>query len=249
MAKATIKKRRSLGKASKFSHTTRGKTVGHYIKIYFVSVLAGLAVFVIGNYLLSLQTPCANSGTCHSDLSLSIDNNSFGLFEGHKVVPPKIDLALDSYRSTVLGTNDPSGEKHIYVDLAAQKLYAYEGEEQIFQTLIASGKWGRTPVGNFNIWEKLRATRMAGGEGADAYNLPNVPYVMYFYHDFGLHGAYWHNNFGHVMSHGCVNMRIVDARTVFEWADGPTNEHLGTPVSVCNSFTEPNHCVQNNPVN
>ncbi len=242
MAKTTSHKR-------KLSHPKSGKTVGHYIRLYFISILTGLAVFFVGNYFTKSSAPCANSKTCQSDLTLTIDNDSFGLFQGRKVVPPKIDLALDSYRSAVLGTNDPSADKHVYVDLATQKLYAYEGQKEIFQTLIASGKWGRTPVGNFNIWQKLRATRMAGGSGADAYDLPNVPYVMYFYHDFGLHGAYWHNNFGHTMSHGCVNMRIVDARTVFEWADGPTDGHLGTPVSVCNSFTQPNNCVQNNPVN
>ncbi len=40
------------------------------------------------------------------------------------------------------------------------------------------------------------------------------PWVMYFYQDYGIHGAYWHNNFGHMMSHGCVNMRIVDAHAI-----------------------------------
>jgi lipoprotein-anchoring transpeptidase ErfK/SrfK len=89
---------------------------------------------------------------------------------------------------------------------------------------------------------------MAGGEGAAAYDLPNVPYVMYFYHDFGLHGAYWHDNFGHVMSHGCVNMRSVDAKVLFDWADGPTGNTLGTAVSVCDQITSAKQCIQNNPV-
>ena len=173
-----------------------------------------------------------------------------GLFQGHTVIPPKINLAEELYtpKRSVLGTTIPQGKKHIYVDLATQTLYAYEGNTQILQTFISSGKWGRTPVGNFHIWMKLRATRMSGGSGADAYNLPNVPYVMYFYRDFGLHGAYWHNNFGHEMSHGCVNMRIVDANTVYDWTDGPTKGQPGTAVSVCTTFTEPNVCVQENPV-
>jgi lipoprotein-anchoring transpeptidase ErfK/SrfK len=149
----------------------------------------------------------------------------------------------------VLGASVSAGEKHIYVDLSAQTLYAYEGNTQIMQTLISSGKWGPTPIGNFHIWEKLRATRMAGGEGADAYDLPNVPWTMYFYSDFALHGAYWHDNFGHAMSHGCVNMRDVDAEALYNWADGPTADHQGTAVSICNQFTAPNTCVQNNPIN
>ncbi|MDE2026797.1 MAG: L,D-transpeptidase, partial [Patescibacteria group bacterium] len=103
-------------------------------------------------------------------------------------------------------------------------------------------------IGNFHVWEKLVATRMTGGEGADAYDLPNVPWVMYFYHDFGLHGAYWHDNFGHTMSHGCVNMRQVDAKALFSWVDGPDGSKLGTPVSICNQFTN-GQCVQDNPIN
>jgi lipoprotein-anchoring transpeptidase ErfK/SrfK len=43
------------------------------------------------------------------------------------------------------------------------------------------------------------------------YYLPDVPYVMYFYESYGLHGTYWHNNFGTPMSHGCINFTIDDA--------------------------------------
>ena len=150
---------------------------------------------------------------------------------------------------TVLAANASPENKHIYVDLAAQKLYAYDGDQIFMETLISSGRWGITPVGNFHIWEKLRATRMAGGEGASAYDLPNVPSVMYFYNDFGIHGAYWHNNFGHTMSHGCVNMRLTDAAKLFDWANGPSNGQQGTAVSICNQFKAPNNCIQNNPVN
>jgi len=42
--------------------------------------------------------------------------------------------------------------------------------------------------------------------------------VMYFYRDYGLHGTYWHNDFGRPKSHGCVNMRTKDAKWLFEWA-------------------------------
>jgi lipoprotein-anchoring transpeptidase ErfK/SrfK len=247
--KISARKKSSLPKRTKSSRAGNKKTVGHYVQLFFISVAAGLIVFIAGYVVLPSAPPCANTKTCQTDLSAKIDNASTGTFEGHKVVPPKIDLANDTVQYAVLGASDASGEKHIYVDLSTQKLYAYQGTSQVFQTFIASGKWNRTPVGNFHIWEKLRATRMAGGEGADAYNLPNVPYVMYFYQDFGIHGAYWHNNFGHQMSHGCVNMRIVDARTVYEWADGPRGGTLGTAVSVCNSFSEPNNCVQTNPIN
>ncbi len=47
--------------------------------------------------------------------------------------------------------------------------------------------------------------------------LPDVPYVMYFYKGYGLHGTYWHNNFGTPMSHGCINFRIEDAAWVYDF--------------------------------
>lgn len=218
------------------------KTVGHYLKIYFLSLFISLSIFAIGNFFKPV--PCANSKTCESDLSVNINNRAIGIFHGQRIIPPKIDLAMDGLSASVLGERTPNETKHIYVDLSKQTLYAYEGDEKIMQALISSGKWSRTPTGNFNIWTKLRATRMAGGQGADAYDLPNVPWVMYFYKDFGFHGAYWHNNFGYPMSHGCVNMRIVDARELFAWADGPAGNQEGTAVSICKEFSEPNKCAQ-----
>ena len=51
------------------------------------------------------------------------------------------------------------------------------------------------------------------------YYLPDVPYTMYFYGGYGLHGTYWHNNFGQPMSHGCVNLETGNAQKLFEWAE------------------------------
>lgn len=231
-------------------YSSKAKTsAGHYFIISIICLFVAFSVYAGGNYLLQRQIPCANSKTCKSDLTERIENNSSGFFAGRGITPPKIDIASDYSKTTVLGTSETKKEKHIYVDLSTQKLFAYEGPDQFMKTYISSGRWGRTPVGTFNIWMKLRATRMSGGQGVDYYDLPNVPHVMYFYHDFGLHGAYWHNNFGHTMSHGCVNMRLIDAKTLFEWADGPTGSKKGTAVSVCNKFIEPNNCIQENPVN
>lgn len=219
--------------------------VAHYLRLYFICQIVLIISFVSAFVLIPKERVCANSESCKQNLTEKIENNSLGIFEGRTVVPPKIDLASEINSKSVLGVRTPDENKHIYVDLEAQKLYAYEGVNEFMQTYIASGRWGKTPVGNFNIWSKFRATRMSGGSGADYYDLPNVPYTMYFYGDFGLHGAYWHNNFGHTMSHGCVNMRIVDAKKLFEWADGPSGGQKGTAVSVCQRFEAPNNCVQN----
>jgi hypothetical protein len=246
MAKKVVKHKTTSPRKKTVKKT---KGVIHYLLVYSMTVIMAVTFYLGGYFFITPNAPCANSKSCQSDLSMHIDNNAVGYFDGRKVIPPAIDLSDDKKVHAVLGTSENAADKHIYIDLSTQKLYAYEKDKQIFETFIASGKWNPTPVGNFHIWEKLRATRMKGGEGADAYDLPNVPYVMYFYQDYGLHGAYWHDNFGHMMSHGCVNMRAVDAQTVYEWADGPSGNTPGTAVSVCNSFTGPNTCVQKNPIN
>ncbi len=231
--------------------TKKNRGLTFYAKRYFLLLFAGALSFVItiGMFNASQTIPtCANSKSCISDLSVKIENNTYGVFEGKKVNPPKIELSEESSSRSVLGTNSALGGKHIYVDLSTQTLVAYQGKTQFLKTFVSTGKWGKTPTGNFHIWEKLISTRMAGGEGAAAYNLPNVPYVMYFYHDFGLHGAYWHDNFGHTMSHGCVNMRQVDAKALFNWADGPSGNTLGTEVSICDRIISGNQCIQNNPI-
>ncbi len=109
----------------------------------------------------------------------------------------------------------PSGAKWIDVDLSKQRLTAYVGSTAVFTTLI-SGGLPRTPtvVGRFRIYAKYASTRMAG----PGYDLPNVPYTMYFYKGYAIHGTYWHNNFGRPMSHGCVNMRTQDAAWLYNWA-------------------------------
>lgn len=128
-------------------------------------------------------------------------------------------------RANVLGEN--TSNKRIEVDLTNQRLYAYEGDRKIYDFLISSGLWGKTPTGIFTIWTKLRYVNMKGGNKAlnTYYYLPNVPFVMFFANDdippsrgFGLHGTYWHSNFGHPMSHGCINMKTEEAQQIYYWA-------------------------------
>ena len=177
---------------------------------------------------------CANSISCIKNLDSEIDNGSNGTFEGRLVFVPKINPQDEVANPNVLGDETPSGDKHILVDLSKQTLYAYDGDNLYMDAKISSGKWHPTPTGDFSIWIKLRSTRMTGGTGADFYDLPNVPYVMFFSNNvvpksagYSLHGAYWHDNFGHAMSHGCVNMRTIDAKKLYEWVT-PVAKGLST---------------------
>jgi lipoprotein-anchoring transpeptidase ErfK/SrfK len=126
--------------------------------------------------------------------------------------------------NAVLGTTTAAdgSEKWIEVDLDKQQLTAWEGNKIVKQFLISSGLWNSTNRGTFYIWYKTRSQRMKGGskELGTYYDLPNVPNNMFYDGERALHGAYWHHNFGHVMSHGCVNEPLPEAAWMFDWA-GP----------------------------
>jgi hypothetical protein len=108
------------------------------------------------------------------------------------------------------------GEKWVEVNVTTQQITAWEGNVPVFTFTGSTGlPYTPTVLGEFNIYWKLESTLMAGPN----YYLPDVPYTMYFYGGYALHGAYWHNNFGQPMSHGCVNLSIADSQTLFEWAD------------------------------
>jgi LysM repeat protein len=102
----------------------------------------------------------------------------------------------------------------IEVDLSAQITRAYLGT-RLERTFIVSTGRSRTPTvtGQYFIYVKYPATDMSG----PGYHLEDVPYTMYFYKGYGLHGTYWHNNFGRPMSHGCVNLSIEDAEWLYRF--------------------------------
>lgn len=150
---------------------------------------------------------------------------NIAIFNSQVIDYPKTSLAHTGMPSgnQVLGTTTSDGrEKWIEVSLPEQKVRAWEGNQQVMEFPISSGKWSPTPTGTFNIWYKTRHQSMIGGskELGTYYNLPNVPHNMFFYQGYALHGAYWHNNFGQPMSHGCVNSPLANASTIFDWA-GP----------------------------
>jgi lipoprotein-anchoring transpeptidase ErfK/SrfK len=110
-------------------------------------------------------------------------------------------------------------ERWIAVNLTTQTLTAYEGNTAVRSTLISSGL-PRTPTvtGQFRIYLRYRSQDMDGYRLGYNYYLRDVPYVQYFYGNYGLHGTYWHNNFGRPMSHGCVNLPTPEAEWLFNWA-------------------------------
>jgi lipoprotein-anchoring transpeptidase ErfK/SrfK len=74
--------------------------------------------------------------------------------------------------------------------------------------------------------DELEAHYLAGGNvnkviraliSADKANIPLNYYI---------HGAYWHHNFGHPMSHGCINVAYANMEGLYNWAD------VGTPITI-----------------
>ena len=164
------------------------------------------------------------------------DKNAKIAIYDNKIFSPPIFFPQEK-ASSILG--DTNEAKRIEVNLTEQRVYAYEGNRQIFNFLISSGKWDRTPTGTFKIWTKIRSQKMSGGSKAlgTYYYLPNVPYIMFFYNEnvakhvgYSLHGTYWHNNFGVPMSHGCINMKTPEIAQLFSWAE------VGTPVIIYGKY-------------
>ncbi len=114
-------------------------------------------------------------------------------------------------------TYDPNfvGKRWVDIDLSQQTLRAWNGGELILETEISSGLANTpTPVGLFRVWHMNPSQTMSG----PGYSLDNVKHNMYFFSGYAMHGAYWHNNFGNPMSHGCVNMREQDAELLYNFA-------------------------------
>jgi lipoprotein-anchoring transpeptidase ErfK/SrfK len=110
----------------------------------------------------------------------------------------------------------------VEVDLTNQIFRAWEGDQVVHSGPIASGRPAvPTLTGTFETYVHLRYDDMSGWTpDRGSYDLRDVPYVMYYDRGYGLHGTYWHNNFGTPQSAGCVNLTIADAEWVFNWAGG-----------------------------
>jgi hypothetical protein len=118
------------------------------------------------------------------------------------------------------------GERWIDVNLDHQSLVAYEGTTAVYATVVSTGLRRRsltenyeTIQGAFRIQSKHVATTMDGNSNDGPYSIEDVPWVMYFEQSFALHGAFWHNSFGVMRSHGCVNLSPPDARFLFFWSE------------------------------
>ncbi len=138
-------------------------------------------------------------------------------------VTPILSNPLRENIATKMMELQTSQERWIQIDLKNQRLIAWEGGNQVYAIVISTGK-NATPTrpGIFTIQTKLPKSRMRGAN----YDVPNVPYVMFYEGNYAIHGAYWHRRFGTPVSQGCVNVAVNHARWLFDWAS------VGTPVVI-----------------
>ena len=161
---------------------------------------------------------------------------------------PEYDEALFLTNANPFPAGDLAapGPKRIEINLSEQTLWAYQGETLVVEALVSTGlEPNTTEQGRFRVRYKVPQEDMRGATDAEGnviwvagdeddpppgsipYGVDDVPNVLYFNLDAeALHGAYWHNNFGTAMSHGCVNLPVPLAEFLYGWAP------LGTPVLV-----------------
>jgi L,D-transpeptidase catalytic domain len=152
---------------------------------------------------------------------------------GHHYIETVDGWWMRESEGTVARTTTPPkdllpNEKWIDVNLKTQTLVAFEGDKPVYATLVSTGRMNdddkekdhRTKPGTFRIREKHVAATMDGDVASDGpYSIEDVPWIMYFNASIALHGAFWHSNFGHVQSHGCVNLSPMDAHALFGWTE------------------------------
>jgi hypothetical protein len=152
------------------------------------------------------------------------------------VTPARMDEQAKKDREAFL-KRDPSHASYlgsvgklIEVDLSEQRLYAFKDGKVDRSFLVSTGvnKYPTTQ-GVFSVTQKIPIMDYQweyGPNHPDNYNIKDVRWNLRFNGPELIHYAYWHNNFGRKMSHGCVNVGKDDAIWIFSWAE------VGTPVIV-----------------
>jgi lipoprotein-anchoring transpeptidase ErfK/SrfK len=224
-------KKRSVKRKSSTRKTTSYPVYFSRKIIFFISLLiafAGLAFFTQTKtwYFLTTGKEKIDFTTATGAFN---QEATIAYYENQTIpLPPSQQLLSSDLRQPLNVLGDATGSnKRIEVDLTNQRLYAFEGGTKVYDFLVSTGLWGKTPTGTFHIWTKFPAVLMRGGNKAlgTYYYLPNVPWTMFFsnsqvpsWRGFGIHGTYWHSNFGHPMSHGCINMKTEEAAILYQWA-------------------------------
>lgn len=126
------------------------------------------------------------------------------------------------------GTPGLSEGRYLEINLAEQRMYLFEGTNQIASYVVSTGKWSMpTPIGTRYINSK---DPRAWSEKYGLY----MPYWNDIGSGYGIHelpewpGGYkeGENHLGTPVSHGCIRLGVGAAEHVYNWAA------IGTPVFI-----------------
>lgn len=171
-------------------------------------------VFVISNTTVTQSDGSWETVNRYDRFSISLDTR-IGVTTPRGVIPRnKVRVGYAHTRPREI----PNNAQWVHVSLDEQVLTAYQGDQMIFATLVSTGRRrGSTHTGIFQVRRKILHTHMRGG-GRRPYSVEGVPWVQYYDGAIALHGSYWHDRYGHVMSHGCVNLSMSDAEFLYNWS-------------------------------
>jgi hypothetical protein len=128
----------------------------------------------------------------------------------------------------VLSSFRTAHDKRIDVSLSGQRLVMIQDGIALRTIAVATGVAAApTPPGTFSVQYKSPQMRFSGfNPDGSHYDIPDVHWVLPFWGDYTLHGAYWRPRFGVPGSDGCVSMTDAEAKVLYDWAD------VGTPVVI-----------------
>jgi hypothetical protein len=143
------------------------------------------------------------------------------LYNSHYFTRPEWIHVYPPEEIAPLSPQVPGIEKHIEIYLDRQILLAFEWNVLVYAARVATGQKNfESPTGWFHTFHKRPTYHMTGGaDEFSVFDLPGVPWDSYIT-DSGvaIHGTYWHNDFGHPHSHGCINMAPQDAKWIYRWS-------------------------------
>ncbi|MDD5590272.1 MAG: L,D-transpeptidase [Candidatus Portnoybacteria bacterium] len=203
-------------------------------KLYIIAAVVGFGVIGFGIYVFADNLSFWEIFD-RNQKALEEKKNVFLGFEEEDILPS----VMPESASAEVKAEDPKGEKEppiqtpaiknpefvlsetaakklIDVDLGEQMLRYYDNGVEVGSFLISSGVPGMsTPKGEYRIQFKRPAVLYKGAD----YYFPNTKWNLQFMTHYYIHGAYWHDNFGQRMSHGCVNVSYANMEGLYNWAE------------------------------
>ncbi|MBW2455152.1 MAG: L,D-transpeptidase [Deltaproteobacteria bacterium] len=121
-------------------------------------------------------------------------------------------------------------ERWVQASITDGTMVAYVGLTPVWTTLWSGGKGGipvpgndpkkfaTTELGIFPLQWKDQVATMSPDKGSPTvFWFPAVPHIQYVHAPLAIHVAFWHDNFGNLMSAECINLSGADGKWLFDF--------------------------------